>query len=146
MSRTGTMAPQRSSLAWWRNVLTRDLLVLFFHSVSHLALLHTTAASLISNLCAYGVCVCVIGCISADPHLIQGSVHPASQGWLDSEPSSPHGEILQVGCKQDYDYEMMMIMMMIIITSNNNACNDNNNNNKNNDCSEHQAELQRKAQ
>lgn len=42
------------------------------------------------------VYLCVTGCISADPHLIQSSVNPASQGWLDSESPSPHGQVLQV--------------------------------------------------
>lgn len=45
------------------------------------------------------VCLCVVGRISAYPHLIQGPVYPACQGRLDSEPSSPYGEILQVGWK-----------------------------------------------
>lgn len=59
----------------------------------HLVLLHTAASFLILLLL-----LCVTGCLSADPHLIQGPVYPASQGRLDPEPSPPHGEILQVGC------------------------------------------------
>lgn len=42
------------------------------------------------------VYLCVIGCIGADPHLIQSSVNTASQGWVDSESPSPHGQVLQV--------------------------------------------------
>lgn len=91
MSRTVTMVQWRSSLIWWRNVLTRGLWVLFCPGSARL-ILHTTATFLSLMLC-----MCVIGCIGADPHLIQSSVNTASQGQLDSESPSPHGEVLQVG-------------------------------------------------
>lgn len=91
MSRTVTMVQWRSSLIWWRNVLTRGLWVLFCSGSARL-ILNTTATFLSLMLC-----ICVIGCIGADPHLIQSSVNTASQGWLDSESPSPHGEVLQVG-------------------------------------------------
>lgn len=42
------------------------------------------------------VCVFMTGCFSSDPDLVQSSVHTASQGWVDPEPSPPHGKILQV--------------------------------------------------
>lgn len=42
------------------------------------------------------VCVFLAGRLSSDPDLVQSSVHTASQGWVDPEPSPPHGKILQV--------------------------------------------------
>lgn len=94
MSRTVTTAQQRSSSFWWRNVLTRGLLVLFHPVLSSGPLAHRWH---FSNLNLVFVFVCMTGCVSADPHLVQSSVYTASQGWMDSEPSPPHGEILQVG-------------------------------------------------